>query len=135
MSSLSLYEEMSIKAGFEYMYRLRCKSLISEYQSKGYSSEVARTTVYKEHKCNSMEPKPIYIIDPFEFYTCPCNFQNPLINYLLICSDKWEQGVLPYPGSLSEQPAKLIEALILLENLKIEYKVEEQEKQNANNKR
>lgn len=126
---------MSIKAGFEYIYRLRCESLVDEYQKKGYEYDIAKKTVVDAHKCDVLSDKPVYVIDNYEFYTCPCNFRNHLSNYLLISSDKWEQGVLPHPGSLSEQPAKLIDALVLLENLKIEYKIEEQEKINKQNKR
>jgi len=128
ISSLSLHDIVTTKANFEYVYRLRCDYLIEEHIKKGYTREVAEKTVRLENSCNKISETPIYVIDNIDFYTCPCNFRNRKFNFLLTALAAYENGVLPYPGSLSEQPAKAMEALILLSNLKEEYKIEQQNK-------
>lgn len=101
---------------------------MQEYVQKGYTLEVAKDTINKAHHCNNTTVKPFYVVDEYEYTTCPCNFKNPLFNYLLVCSDSMEKGILPFAGSLSEQPAKVMEALTLLDNLKLEFKLEQQAK-------
>ena len=125
ISSLSDYDIITMKANFEYVYKLRCDQLISEHIEKGYTCEVAENTVRKEHGCNVLSEDPIYIIDNLEFRTCPCNFRNRMFPFLLTALDGFDKGILPYPGSLSEQPAKAMEALTLLSNLKEQFKQEQ----------
>lgn len=135
LSSLSSHDIITLKASFEYTYRLKCDQLIDEHVKKGYTRDLAEKTVRLEHGCNTLSDTPIYRIDNLDFYTCPCNFQNRLLGFLLTALDGYEKGILPYPGSLSEQPAKAIEALILLSNLKEEYKQEQLAKLQAKNSR
>lgn len=48
----------------------------------------------------------------------------PWLSFSIITHQGFQQGILPYPGSLSEQPAKIIEIFSLLDQLK--YEAEEQ---------
>jgi len=100
---------------------------------KGYSREVAENTVRKAHHCHDISKTPIYMIDDIEFYTCPCNFKHPFFNFLLISSSNKEKGILPFPGSLSEQPAQSMEAIQLLELLVLDYKDELMKKESNKN--
>lgn len=134
-SSLNLVEVTTLKANFEYVYRLRCDQLIREHVAKGYTKEIAERTVRGENGCNKINDEPIYIIDNLEFYTCPCNFKNRKFGFFSTAVSAYEKGILPFPGSLSEQPAKAMEALILLSNLKEEFKLELQTKQRDKNNR
>ena len=135
LSSLSSYEVVSLKSSFEYAFRLKCDYLIEEHIGKGYTREIAEKTVRLEHCCNKISDRPIYIIDNLEFYTCPCNFRNRMFSFFINALDAYDKGILPYRGSLSEQPAKSIEALMLLSVLKEEYKQEIAAKANAKNSR
>lgn len=134
-SSLDSYEIITLKANFEYAFKLRCDQLIYEHIDKGYTKEVAEKTVRLENGCNKISDEPIYIIDNLEFYTCPCNFRSKKFNFLMNAFNAFNQGAMPYPGSLSEQPAKAIEALLLLSHLKEEFKQEQLAKDKAKNTR
>lgn len=130
-----MYDVITLKANFEYVHKLRCDSLIGEHIAKGYTKEVAEKTVRGENGCNHLSEKPIYMIDNLEFRTCPCNFRNRKYSFFSTALSGFDKGVLPYPGSLSEQPAKAMEAIILLSNLKEEFKQEQNAQQQAKNTR
>lgn len=133
MSSLSFQDSMTLKCSFEYAFKLKCKELVGEHIKKGYPRKIAQDTVYKKHSCKTISPTPVYIIDNLEFRKCPCNFLNPFFDFFFAAACSYENGVLPYPGSLSDQPATAMEAMFLLINLKEEYKREEENK-NRNRK-
>ena len=135
ISSLSTVDVITLKANFEYVYRLRCDQLIDEHLAKGYTKEVAEKTVRGEHGCNKLSDSTMYVIDDIEFRTCPCNFRNRKFTFLSTALSAFDKGILPYPGSLSEQPAKAIEALILLSNMKEQFKQEQEAKQSASKTR
>lgn len=63
------------------------------------------------------------------FKTCPGNFYRPEIIPLLEMFRSYEAGVMPYPGSLSEQPNKLIEAMGVISQYK--HMVKENERRRA----
>lgn len=49
------------------------------------------------------------------------NYKFPYINYALTAFQNYERGVLPYPGSLSEQPAQIIEILQVIGSIRAEH--------------
>jgi hypothetical protein len=53
------------------------------------------------------------------------NFKYPYFSYVLNLYSQYKKGSLPFPGSVSEQPAKIIEIFNVLEQLELE----QQEKQ------
>lgn len=65
----------------------------------------------------------------YYFYSCFCDHLDPNFGYLMTLHQNYEQfGTLPYSGSLSEQPAKIIEVFQILSDLKLKRR-EELEKQ------
>jgi hypothetical protein len=67
------------------------------------------------------------------------NMSVEYFGYAITLFDLYHKsGVLPYPGSASEQPAKIIEIFQVLESLKNEREIkqhEEHQKQSARNQR
>lgn len=66
--------------------------------------------------CEAMRPMPIHSIDTFDgkesikFKNCIGNYFSYEVVALWEMQRQFEKGVMPYPGSLSEQPNKVIEA-------------------------
>ena len=67
-------------------------------------------------------------IDDLLFHTCVCNFKHPLMSWFMECEEAFSKGILPYEGSLSEQPAKIMEVIYLLQSLKMDYNIYMQKK-------
>jgi hypothetical protein len=47
-------------------------------------------------------------------------YKYPLMSYVLTLLENYERGQLPFPGSVSEQPAQIMEIFALLQSLKHE---------------
>lgn len=94
----------------------------------GYTWEVASKTVRGEHGCDTMSDIPIYQIDNIQFNTCPCNYRHPHMEFIMQAEAAYDKGILPFPGALIDQPAYIIEAIQLIQILKIEYKIEQDNK-------
>ena len=63
--------------------------------------------------CKTKSPTPIQILgdeNEFSFYTCPGNFFCYACMELVHAFVMYEKGALPHPGSLFDQPNKIIEA-------------------------
>jgi hypothetical protein len=55
-------------------------------------------------------------------FTAPLtNFRYPIMGYVLYLHQNYEKGLLPYPGSVSEQPGQIMDILALLQSIKSEY--------------
>jgi hypothetical protein len=66
---------------------------------------------------------------------CPANMWNGAYQELISSYRHFERGLLPFPGGLMDQPAKLIECFDLIESLILEDKKNRQEQQMAQAKR
>ena len=63
-----------------------------------------------------------------KFKSCPANYYSA---YWAMTIDNFrhvDKGLLPFKGSLLDQPSKLVEAYSLIENLKIEHESEVRER-------
>lgn len=56
-------------------------------------------------------------------------FKFPLMYYLLILTENYERGLLPFPGTVTEQPAQIMEILNHMLNVKMSFKNEVHQKQ------
>lgn len=128
ISSLSNEDIIFLKANFEYIYKLRCESMISLHIQRGYSKEIAEKTVKGEHGCDIMSPDPIYQIDNIQFHTCPCNYRHPQMDFIMQATDAYDKGILPFEGSLIDQPSYIIEAINVIQSLKAQHQAEESKK-------
>lgn len=87
-------------------------------ENRGYSPEVlAEVQAKKAKQRNSVVSMNMKFTEHLSRY------QYPLMAYVLALHEQFEKGVMPYPGSLSDQPAKIIEIFNLLSSLKYESKV------------
>lgn len=60
----------------------------------------------------------------------------PLMDYILVLFSQYDQhGTLPFPGSLSDQPAKVIEIFNVLQSLKLEQETKARKAAEAQAKR
>jgi len=66
-----------------------------------------------------------------KYRTCPGNFYDLSLPHLLALHKQYENGVLPYPGSLMDQPNKILEVFDVIEEYKRARMLEEAEKQKA----
>ena len=88
----------------------------------------ARLMLTKSNGCDTMSVEPKYVIDHLQYHTCFCNFLHPQFAYYLALFEAFHKGMLPFPGSTSEQPAQVVEIFMLLESLKAEYQADLQRK-------
>jgi len=55
------------------------------------------------------------------YYKCPANFQDNGARKYMMLYENYEKGLMPYYGGVLEQPAKFVELMELVHNLKNEY--------------
>jgi hypothetical protein len=76
----------------------------------------------EKKRCNTPGEKPVAKYhDYLNYYRCPGAFRSQDSVELILAHRLWEQGVLPYDGGLLDQPAKYVEAMRLIDGLKIEH--------------
>lgn len=94
---------------------------ISLLKARGFSEEQIRSAL--NQKLNTTN---ITEINNIRFLVPTTRFKYSLIGYLLILLENYERGILPYPGSVSEQPAQVMEMITLLSSIKSEYQYKQQ---------
>lgn len=79
----------------------------------------------------SKDPKPIiHYNHRIDCYTCPGNLYEHSVENLLYIHSKFEQGIMPYGGTLMDQPAKFIQSMQLIDAVNSRIK-EELKKKNT----
>lgn len=63
------------------------------------------------------------------YYKCPALFYSSYVAEFINYLSNYEKGIFPYPGSYSEQPAKFVDLMELVNNLMSEHQTELTEKQ------
>jgi len=56
-----------------------------------------------------------YQLEDIKYYSCIGNFQDSSVRYYWELFQKYQQNMLPYKGSLQEQPNKIIEIFNFIE--------------------
>jgi hypothetical protein len=103
-----------------------CHDCLNKYAHRpDYETMTARTRELKG--CFSVKERPIATVDELKFFKCVGNFFRSEVLTLLEMQGRYEKGILPYPGSLSEQPNKVIEIFAAIEQYKRE-KLEQERK-------
>lgn len=129
ISTLSLYDYVCIKAHYTYISedKFNCDEKIKKYGKRtGY--ERAKEMVQKENGCNQYFDNIKYYVDNIGYKSCLCTFKHPDMNYYLTLFNQYDKGVLPFKGSLTEQPNKIVEVFNLITGLKAEREQESLEK-------
>lgn len=58
------------------------------------------------------------VLDLYQYRLCPGNFYDQSAIFLIRLYQQFEKGVLPFAGSLADQPNKVMEAFRLIEMYK-----------------
>ena len=61
------------------------------------------------------------------YYKCPANFQDNAARKYMLLYENYEKGQMPYEGGILEQPAKFVDLMELVHNLKNEYQTTKDE--------
>lgn len=109
----------------------RCKEIESLY-AKREDGDLQIKLRREEQGCGVLTDDYKVEIDGFGFHSCLChdNFQFKGINDLIYMYNLFNKGVMPFPGSLMEQPNQLLEYFRLLDRLYKEYNDIQAEKSN-----
>ena len=119
LSQLQTYEFVALVA--QYNLYLRGPSIDPEIYKRGYSRIALNILEAKAAKdFNPVESQGILFEEPFERFPCAN------MGYVLQLFSQYETGNLPFPGSVSEQPAQIIEVFNTLSALKAEAKKSQQ---------
>jgi hypothetical protein len=79
--------------------------------------------------CNRPTEKPRQTVGIINFHNCFCDHLHPNFSHLLWLHERFSsQGILPFPGCLSEQPNQIIEIFRQFDRLKLELEIEQQKK-------
>jgi hypothetical protein len=95
----------------------------NELEARGYSPEaIAQVKRLKDGGFEGLKTVGLYFKRP------PYNFTSDILHYALTLFENYERGVLPFPGSLSEQPAQILEIFSVLRALRNERELLERKK-------
>lgn len=103
-----------------------------------YKDEARQLKSQKAKGCWSVSENPINFfhfetlrgMPKIKFYKCIGNFVSPYFKTLINEADFFEKGIFHYPGTLNDQPAKFVEVMNLIHNLKRDYESEINKKVN-----
>jgi hypothetical protein len=130
VSGLSFSDYSLILAHWHYLTHPKifgCNETKAELSKR--SDGAKQIELYESKKnCKIASPSVLYEIDGLGYNKCLCAYRHPQMNTFLLLHQKYEQGILPFQGSLLDQPAQIIEIFSVIDRLKAELK----EEQNAN---
>lgn len=99
-------------------------------EDRGYTPEVLK--LVKQQKADEFEGARALGLE----FTIPLdNFRSDIMNYALTLFQNYERGLLPFPGSVSEQPAQIMEIFSVLTALKLEQEEKQRKKLESNERR
>lgn len=98
------------------------KEADQELKDRGYTSEQINA-VNKNKKSTEIKFNGLVFTKSLK------SFHYPLIGYALLLLENYELGNLPFGGTISDQPAQVMEIITVLRNIQSEYKTKI-EKQN-----
>lgn len=124
ISSISIADVALIKASWYALTdeKFQCRKMFEKLSQRSDAEIVIRLEKQKRG-CGVYTDSPkIVIDDEFGFHTCLCepSLHHPNINELLFLFENFKRGLLPYNGSITDQPAQIIEMFQLIENLHFE---------------
>lgn len=130
LSSLSTAEYVKAISTFEAMHSskpiMECRRCYSTYSKR----EKIHNKVKEVQNCETDNGQRVAFIEygeiQFNYTRCVGNFYSYPVESFVNSLDFYEKGVMTYPGSLSEQPAKFVELMQLLHNLRQRKEIERQ---------
>ena len=110
---------------------VECNKRYRKHPNKELMDEKLR----KKMACTEIKGKARFQIDQVKYYTCPGNFYSFSVASLMEGYHNYKMGVLPYPGSFFEQPAKVIDIYKMIDALIEDHKRKVQEEHDQKLKR
>ena len=139
-SSIRPSDDMMLRSSFYYTTndRFQCEQKVDRYyklnmdrkrMAPDRAMEEAEKMVEAQNSCDSVRDTAMYEIDGYSFNTCVCNFIHPEFNFFIGLFGEYDKhGTLPFPGSLADQPAYIMDVLQLIRSLKLEKEAEDRER-------
>ncbi len=125
ISTLSNIEYVRIVAQYNSIGSKKVESEKS-LKGRGYNAEaIAQATNRARETFTPVESMNLKFTRPFH------ELKSDLFNYGMLLLENYERGQLPFPGSVSEQPAQVIEILGLLQSLRFENDLKQRKKLEA----
>lgn len=85
-----------------------CHWCLKKYNGRTDKDEITQKN--RERKgCFSVSQYALHNLDNLRYHTCIGNFASDSALSFIEAEARYNQGILPYAGSLFEQPAKIIE--------------------------
>lgn len=112
MSRVSTFDYICIVAEFNCILTGE-KDNTEDLRRRGFS-EAQINAAQKQSKLNRKELNGLVFTVPLH------KFKYENLGYVLTLFENYERGQLPFPGSVSEQPAQIMDILNIIQNLKLE---------------
>jgi hypothetical protein len=122
ISSVSFYEYAQLVG--QYNRLVHKPQIDTQLLTRGYSEEALKQMQSKM----SGGVKELISLD-LHFKSGLDKFMHPLFNFFMSIHEMYSKGAMPYPGSISDQPSKIIEIFHILDQLKTERDIKHHEEQ------
>jgi len=122
ISQASTYDYIALNGHMRAIYKKKynCDLEIQKLKTRMGKYEKRRPMIdehvekYKASRgCNRVVSRTVDRIDNIQFNTCLCSIKHPLMGQLLTLNSAYEKGILPFKGSLMDQPAQAIDLIEL----------------------
>lgn len=111
--------------------QFQCNKCLSKFAGR-HDEEAMLAKSRKLKACEEILDQPRHFLgdkEEIQFSTCIGNFFSYSVVTYLDWQNKFEQGVMPFPGSFSEQPNKVIELFRVIDQYKQDKMKQEIQKQ------
>jgi hypothetical protein len=126
LSSLSTAEFIKLVGHYNYLASGK-PDINPQIQNRGYSAAaLAEAKKQNEALFNPVTSLGLTFRKPLS------NFKSDVLSYSLTLFENYERGALPFPGSVSEQPAQIMEIFGVLQALRHEREAAERKKLEKN---
>lgn len=98
------------------------------YYSDEFDCRRCPEAAREERGCYGPVGRPIYRLGDEEYDRCPVRLVEPWTHEVLVLYRHYKNGFLPYAGGVTDQPAKLMRAFLLIENAVSEAEAERAKK-------
>lgn len=129
ISGLSTYDFICLVAHYNSISGKDDGDVSEDAKKRGYTAEqLEHAKKRKAEKFSPVESCGLRFTKPFD------QLKFGSLSYVLTLFESFERGSMPYPGSVSEQPAQILEIFSTLRQLKVEAHNREITKHNGRNK-
>lgn len=115
ISTLSFVDTVNIIANFHNIYYGKTKTTSSDLKARGYNEETIKV-LSKNVQSLAIESCGVRIKGDVS------KLSYEFFDHVMHLFDGYEKGILPFEGSLSDQPAQIMQIFTLVNLLKLEHK-------------